>query len=312
VKAVVTGVAGFIGSHVAESLVHDGHEVLGIDCFTDYYSRSVKEENLHSLRQSARFRLVESRLQDAELLPLLDGASHVYHLAAQAGVRASWGREFSHYTEHNVLATQRLLEGALAAGRPIVVYASSSSVYGDAPALPLREDGPCQPVSPYGVTKLAGEHLAVLYHRNHGLPTVSLRFFTVYGPRQRPDMAFHRFLRAARDGQPITVFGDGLQTRDFTYVADIVRAVRAAPLSGRPGSVYNVGGGERVALDQVLRLVESVTARTLRTQRQEAQKGDMRDTFADTTAARRDLGFRSTVSLPEGLAREWEWIRGLP
>jgi UDP-glucose 4-epimerase len=162
------------------------------------------------------------------------------------------------------------------------------------------------------VTKLAAEHLAVLYHRNHGLPTVSLRFFTVYGPRQRPDMAFHRFLKAARDGAAVTVFGDGRQTRDFTYVDDIVTAARSAALSGHPGSVYNVGGGERIALNEVLRLVESVTARPLRIERQEAQKGDMRDTFADTTAARRDLGFRSTVPLPEGLAREWEWIRGRP
>jgi UDP-glucose 4-epimerase len=309
-RSVVTGAAGFIGSHVAESLVRDGHEVVGIDCFTDYYPRAAKEENLRSLRDSPRFRLVEARLQDADLAPLLDGVSHVYHLAAQAGVRASWGRDFRHYTDHNVLATQRLLEAAVEAGRPTVVYASSSSVYGDAPALPLREDGPCQPVSPYGVTKLAAEHLAVLYHRNHGLPTVSLRFFTVYGPRQRPDMAFHRFLRAARDGEGVTVFGDGRQTRDFTYVDDIVSAMRSAPLSGRPGCVYNVGGGERIALNEVLRLVEAVTARPLRTERQEAQKGDMRDTFADTTAARRDLGFRSTVPLAEGLAREWEWIRG--
>ena len=309
-RCVVTGAAGFIGSHVAESLVRDGHEVVGIDCFTDYYPRADKEENLRALRESARFRLVEARLQDAELAPLLEGASHVYHLAAQAGVRASWGREFGHYTDHNVLATQRLLEAAVEAGRPTVVYASSSSVYGDSPALPLREDGPCQPVSPYGVTKLAAEHLAVLYHRNLGLPTVSLRFFTVYGPRQRPDMAFHRFLRAARDGERVTVFGDGTQTRDFTYVDDIVSAVRAAPLSGRPGCVYNVGGGERIALNDVLRLVESVTAGPLRIERQETQKGDMRDTFADTTAARRDLGFQSTVSLAEGLAREWEWIRG--
>jgi UDP-glucose 4-epimerase len=309
-KTVVTGAAGFIGSHVAESLVRDGHEVVGIDCFTDYYPRPVKEENLRSLRAGPRFRLVEGRLQDVDLASLLDGAEHVYHLAAQAGVRTSWGREFSHYTDHNVLATQRLLEAAVAAGRPTVVYASSSSVYGAAPDLPLREDGPCHPISPYGVTKLAGEHLAVLYQRNHGLPTVSLRFFTVYGPRQRPDMAFHRFLRAARDGETVTVFGDGLQTRDFTYVADIVAAVRQAPLSGRHGSVYNVGGGERVALNEVLRVVESVTARVLRVQHGEAQKGDMRDTFADTTAARRDLGFRSTVPLAEGLAREWEWIRG--
>jgi len=311
VKVVVTGAAGFIGSHVAESLLADGHEVTGVDCFTDYYPRPMKEANLEHLRDSSRFRLVEARLQDAELAPLLDGAEHVYHLAAQAGVRASWGREFALYTDHNVLATQRLLEAAVAAGRPTVVYASSSSVYGDAPELPFREDGPCRPVSPYGVTKLAGEHLAVLYHRNHGLPTVSLRFFTVYGPRQRPDMAFHRFLKAARDGTTVPVFGDGRQTRDFTFVADIVAAVRSAPLSGRPGCVYNVGGGERLALNEVLRLIETVTARPLRIQRQESQKGDMRDTFADTAAARRDLGFRSTVPLAEGLAREWEWIRGL-
>ena len=310
-KVVVTGAAGFIGSHVAESLLADGHEVTGVDCFTDYYPRPMKEANLEHLRDSSRFRLVEARLQDAELAPLLDGAEHVYHLAAQAGVRASWGREFALYTDHNVLATQRLLEAAVAAGRPTVVYASSSSVYGDAPELPFREDGPCRPVSPYGVTKLAGEHLAVLYHRNHGLPTVSLRFFTVYGPRQRPDMAFHRFLKAARDGTTVPVFGDGRQTRDFTFVADIVAAVRSAPLSGRPGCVYNVGGGERLALNEVLRLIETVTARPLRIQRQESQKGDMRDTFADTAAARRDLGFRSTVPLAEGLAREWEWIRGL-
>jgi nucleoside-diphosphate-sugar epimerase len=312
VTVVVTGAAGFIGSHLSESLVEDGHEVTGVDCFTDYYPRPVKESNLARLRDCPRFRLVEERLQDADLAGLLDGAEQVYHLAAQAGVRASWGREFELYTDHNVLATQRLLEAAVAAGRPTVVYASSSSVYGDAPELPFREDGPCQPVSPYGVTKLAGEHLAVLYHRNHGLPTVSLRFFTVYGPRQRPDMAFHRFLEAARDGTEVPVFGDGRQTRDFTYVADIVAAVRSAPLSGRPGSVYNVGGGERIALNEVLRLIETVTARPLRIQRREKQKGDMRDTFADIAAARRDLGFRSTVPLDEGLAREWEWIRGRP
>jgi nucleoside-diphosphate-sugar epimerase len=308
VKVVVTGTAGFIGSHLAERLLADGHEVTGVDCFTDYYPRPVKEANLARLRDHGAFRLVEARLQDADLAPIVDGASHVYHLAAQAGVRASWGREFSHYTEHNVLATQRLLEAAIGHGSPRVVYSSSSSVYGDAPSLPLREDGPCAPVSPYGVTKLAAEHLARLYHRNHGLPTVSLRFFTAYGPRQRPDMAFHRFLKAARDGGPITVYGDGLQTRDFTYVDDIVAAVRAAGLSGRPGTVYNVGGGERIALNDVLRLVGEITGRPLQIQREESQKGDMRDTFADTAAATRDLGFRSTVGLAEGLAREWQWL----
>jgi UDP-glucose 4-epimerase len=310
VKCVVTGAAGFIGSHLAESLVRDGHDVVGVDCFTDYYPREVKETNLAALRDDRRFRLVEGRVQDLDLAPILDGADQLFHLAAQAGVRASWGREFAHYTDHNVLATQRLLEAALAARTPRLVYASSSSVYGDAPSLPLREDAVCRPVSPYGVTKLAAEHLALLYQRNHGVPTVSLRFFTVYGPRQRPDMAFHRFLAAARDGRALTVFGDGLQTRDFTFVDDIVAATRAAALSGRPGSVYNVGGGVRVALRDVLRLIEQLTGRRLTIDRDEAQKGDMRDTFADTSAAARDLGFRSTVPLSEGLAREWTWLQG--
>jgi UDP-glucose 4-epimerase len=309
-KAVVTGAAGFIGSHLAESLLVDGAEVVGIDCFTDYYPRAVKEQNLAVLREHGGFRLVEGRLQDLDLAPSLEGAEQVYHLAAQAGVRASWGRDFAHYTDHNVLASQQLLEAALAAGRPRLVYASSSSVYGVTPTLPLREDGPCQPVSPYGVTKLAAEHLAVLYHRTYALPTVSLRYFTVFGPRQRPDMAFHRFLKAARSGEPIHLYGDGRQTRDFTYVSDIVTATRAAAVSGQPGSVYNVGGGERVELNHVLQLIEEISGTPLQIQREEAQKGDMRDTFADTTAARRDLGFQSSVRLAEGLAREWDWLRG--
>jgi UDP-glucose 4-epimerase len=281
-----------------------------VDAFTDYYARSAKERNLEKSRAHRAFRLVEGRLQDLDLRPVLEDAAQVFHLAAQAGVRASWGREFSHYTDHNVLATQRLLEAVRAAGSARVVYASSSSVYGDAPALPLREDARCEPVSPYGVSKLAAEHLAVLYHRNFGLPVVSLRYFTVYGPRQRPDMAFHRFLKAARDGEPIHVFGDGTQTRDFTFVSDIVAATRAAADSGRPGGVYNVGGGERLVLGDVLRQIEGVTGRRLTVIRDEIQKGDMRDTFADTTAARRDLQFRSAVSLTEGLDREWAWIRG--
>jgi UDP-glucose 4-epimerase len=309
-KAIVTGAAGFIGSHLVESLLADGHAVVGIDCFVDYYPRAAKERNLEQARNHSGFRLVEGRLQELDLAPVFEGADTIYHLAAQAGVRLSWGREFALYSDHNVLATQRVLEAAVDAGRPRVVYASSSSVYGDAKALPLREDTHCQPVSPYGVTKLAGEHLAVLYHRNHGLPTTSLRFFTVYGPRQRPDMAFHRFLKAARDGEAVHLYGDGEQTRDFTFVADIVAAARAAAVSGRPGSVYNVGGGERVALNTVLRTIDAITGRALRIEREEAQKGDMRDTFADTAAAARDLGFRSTVPLTEGLRREWDWIRG--
>jgi nucleoside-diphosphate-sugar epimerase len=310
VRAVVTGAAGFIGSHLTESLLGDGFEVVGIDCFTDYYDRSAKEKNLEKPRDHKAFRFVEGAVQDLDLVPLLEGADHVYHLAAQAGVRASWGADFSLYTNHNVLGTQRLLEAALAAGRPRIVYASSSSVYGITPTLPLREDSPCRPVSPYGVTKLAAEHLGVLYHRNHDLPTVSLRYFTVFGPRQRPDMAFHRFFKAARAGETIHVFGDGRQTRDFTFVSDIVAATRAAAVSGQPGSVYNVGGGERVELNHVLKLIEKISACPLRIQHEEDQKGDMRDTFADTTAARRDLGFESRVALEEGLAREWDWLGG--
>lgn len=308
-KAVVTGAAGFIGSHLTESLLADGHEVVGIDAFVDYYPRPVKERNLAAARRSGAFRLVEGRLQDADLPAVLNGADAIFHLAAQAGVRASWGKDFDAYTEHNVLATQRLLEAALATGAGTVVYASSSSVYGDGLELPLRESAPCRPVSPYGVTKLAAEHLCGLYTHNYGLRTVSLRYFTVYGPRQRPDMAFHRFLKAARDGQPITVFGDGGQTRDFTFVADIVAATRAAAAQGRAGYVYNVGGGERLTLNRVLETIGEVTGRRLELVREPVQKGDMRDTFADTTAARQDLGFRSTVSLADGLAREWAWIR---
>ncbi len=308
-KAVVTGAAGFIGSHLAESLLADGFEVVGLDAFVDYYPRAVKEKNLRGPRDHRAFRFVEGRVQDLDLVPLLEGAEHVYHLAAQAGVRASWGREFSLYTDHNILATQRLLEAALEAGRPRIVYASSSSVYGDSPALPLRETSACRPVSPYGVTKLAAEHLGRLYERNHGLPVVSLRYFTVYGPRQRPDMAFHRFLKAARDGTPIRVFGDGEQTRDFTFIHDIVSATRAAARTGKPGEVYNVGGGERVTLNQVLGIIEGITGRPFEKEREPPQKGDMRDTAADTTAAERDLAFHSSVPLALGLAREWDWIR---
>jgi nucleoside-diphosphate-sugar epimerase len=309
VKVVVTGAAGFIGSHLVDRLLSEGHEVTGVDAFVDFYPRAAKEQNLRAARDHRRFRLIEGEVQSLPLVDLLDGASQVYHLAAQAGVRSSWGREFAQYSNHNVLATQHLLEAAVDAGVPRLVYASSSSVYGAA-ELPLREDAACHPLSPYGVTKLAAEHLACLYERNHGLPVVSLRYFTVYGPRQRPDMAFHRFLAAARDGAPVRVFGDGKQTRDFTYVDDIVTATRRAGDSGRPGCVYNVGGGQRLALEDVLRTIEQVTGRKLAITRDEAQKGDMRDTFADTTAAKRDLGFQPSVALPEGLAREWEWIRG--
>ena len=227
-KALVTGAAGFIGSTLSAALVDRGIDVIGVDCFTDYYSREVKEDNLARLRQHPKFTFVEAALQTADLESLLDGVTVVYHLAAQAGVRKSWGDDFRIYTTNNVDATQRLLEAVK--DRPLsrFVYASSSSVYGDIAAIPMREDVRLQPVSPYGVTKLAAEHLCHLYHVNFGVPAVSLRYFTVYGPRQRPDMGFHRFIRAALTGGAITLFGDGQQTRDFTYVGDAVAATMAA------------------------------------------------------------------------------------
>jgi UDP-glucose 4-epimerase len=311
-KALVTGCAGFIGSHLSTVLLDRGAEVVGLDCFTDYYPRAVKESNLAPLRQQRRFRFVEDRLEHTDLGPLLDGATHVFHLAAQAGVRKSWGRDFRTYTVDNVDATQTLLEAVK--GRPIVrlVYASSSSVYGDAAVIPMREDARPQPLSPYGVTKLAAEHLCCLYHANFGVPAVSLRYFTVYGPRQRPDMAFHRFLRAALKGDPITLYDDGTQTRDFTFVADAVQATAAAGDRGAPGGVYNIGGGSRVSMNEVLTLIERVVGRPLDVRREPAQKGDMRDTYADTSRARADLGFAPSTTLEEGLRAEKDWLARLP
>ena len=247
-KALVTGAAGFIGSHLSERLIDAGATVVGIDCFTDYYPRERKERNLTRLRRESRFTLLESTLADADLRGLVRSATHVFHLAAQAGVRKSWGRDFGVYTVNNVEGTQILLEACVGAPIERLVYASSSSVYGDEAPIPMREDARCQPVSPYGVTKLAAEQLCYLYHVNHAVPAVSLRYFTVYGPRQRPDMGFSRFLRAVMHGDTVPQFGDGRQTRDFTFVADAVTATVAAATRGVPGDVYNIGGGTRVDL----------------------------------------------------------------
>jgi len=309
-KALVTGAAGFVGSHVSEALLAQGADVVGVDCFTDYYSRDLKERNLAGLRTHPKFTFHEAALQHTDAGALMDGVSQVYHLAAQAGVRKSWGADFRTYIDHNIDATQRLLEAAK--GKPDLhrfVYASSSSVYGDVAPIPMREDAYLQPLSPYGVTKLAAEHLCHLYFANYGVPTVSLRFFTVYGPRQRPDMAFNRFIRAAFGQAPITLYGDGEQTRDFTFIADIVAANLAAGDRGRPGAVYNIGGGSRVSVTEVLALVAELTGRTLDIRREETQKGDMRDTFADTSRARADLGFRPGWTLRDGLEAEVEWLR---
>jgi nucleoside-diphosphate-sugar epimerase len=307
-KALVTGVAGFIGSTLAERLVADGADVVGIDCFTDYYPRPVKERNLAALRGQPAFQFVETTIAAADLGRLVSDRTHVFHLAAQAGVRKSWGRDFSTYTTNNIEATQLLLEALVGSGIQRLVYASSSSVYGDAVAIPMREDALPQPVSPYGVTKLSAEQLCHLYFVNHGVPGVALRYFTVYGPRQRPDMGFHRFLTAAITDSPITVFGDGEQTRDFTFVADAVAATVSAAQQGTPGRVYNIGGGSRVSVNEVLEMIGRVSGKLLQVVVDPAQKGDMRHTYADTSLARAELGYLPAVGLEQGLTAEFRWL----
>ena len=311
-KALVTGCAGFIGSHLTGALLERGAAVTGIDSFTDYYPRTIKEANLAASLGRQGFTFVEARIQDANLGALLDGVSHVFHLAAQAGVRKSWGRDFRAYTENNIEATQVLLEACV--GRPIerFVHASSSSVYGDNASIPMREDALPRPVSPYGVTKLSAEQLGYLYHVNHRVPTVAMRYFTVYGPRQRPDMAFHRFIRAALRDEELSLYGDGEQTRDFTYVADAVAATIAASARGVPGRSYNIGGGSRVSMNHAIGIIERIAGRPLRVRREATQKGDMRDTYADTSLARQDLAFAPTVSLEEGLQAEFQWLSSTP
>jgi len=311
-KALVTGVAGFIGSTLAGQLLDRGATVTGLDCFIDYYPRPIKERNVAALTCRPGFSFLESSIQQADLHALLKDTTHVFHLAAQAGVRKSWGRDFEIYTVNNIEATQVLLEAVSQFPIERLVYASSSSVYGDRVSIPMREDALPQPVSPYGVSKLAAEQLCYLYWANFKVPTVALRYFTVYGPRQRPDMGFHKFLRAAHRGEPITVFGDGEQTRDFTYVGDAVSATIAAGERGTPGAVYNIGGGSRVTVNHVLELVGRVVGKPVVLRREPEQKGDMRDTYADTSRARAEIGFAPTHTLEQGLAAEYAWLCSVP
>lgn len=310
-KIIVTGAAGFIGSHLSRRLLQEGCSVTGIDCFTDYYPRWIKERNIAPLSASRHFRLIPGDLDEIPLRRTLTSADAVFHLAAQAGVRASWGRNFSIYLKNNIHVTQKLLEAAKGIPLQKIIFASSSSVYGLTPDLPMTETSFLRPLSPYGVTKLAAEQMCFLYFKNYGVPTVSLRFFTVYGPGQRPDMAFHKFFKAIKDHQKITIYGDGLQTRDFTYVDDIVEANVAALDKGKVGQVYNIGGGHRETLDRLFPLFERICGKPVRIKREEYQKGDVLHTFAQIDKARRDLDFRPKMTLEEGLRREWEWIKEL-
>ena len=294
-KYVVTGAAGFIGSHLTEALQLAGHEVAGIDCFTDYYDPARKEENAAALDVS-RLDLAEDELD-------LAGADGVFHLAGQPGVR-SFGPVFAHYVRRNVLATQRVLEASAGAR---VVLASSSSIYGDAETYPTPEDTPPQPLSPYGVTKLAAEHLARAYATSFGLDTVVLRYFTVYGPRQRPDMALARIVEALAAGTPFELYGDGSQSRSFTYVADAVEATIAAMERAPAGATYNVGGGEEATMREVIETLERISGRKLDLRAGPPAAGDVRRTSADVSRIRADLDWAPRVRLEDGLREQWSW-----
>ena len=309
-RSLVTGVAGFIGSHLAERLIKEGHKVVGVDCFTDYYARSIKEENIKGLLNEPHFTFFEVNLLEANLRELLIGVDYIFHQAAQAGVRSSWGVEFEVYTSHNVVATQRLLEVCKGVGIKRFIYASSSSVYGDSEELPLREQSPLKPVSPYGVTKLAGEYLCYSYFKNFRIPVISLRYFTVYGPRQRPDMAFHKFIKAILHGENIEIYGDGEQTRDFTFISDAIEGNILAMRSDAVGEVFNIGGGSRVSVNEVLDSMQKIAGKSARIVYRDVQKGDVRHTLADTSKTKKYLGYVPRVDLITGLTKEWKWLGG--
>ncbi|HKQ19013.1 MAG TPA: NAD-dependent epimerase/dehydratase family protein [Candidatus Eisenbacteria bacterium] len=311
-RALVTGAAGFIGSTVCEALLARGDDVVGVDAFTSNYPAPRKRSNVAAALAHPRFRLVEEDLRTADLDRLLDRVTHVVHLAALPGVRPSWGEAFGEYAEHNVVATQRLLEAVRRHPVERLAFASSSSVYGAPERFPTPEDEPTRPLSPYGVTKVAAEALLSAYHKSYGVPAVALRYFTVYGPRQRPDMGIHRFFEAARGGTKVPIYGDGEQTRDFTFVDDAVSATLGALDCRSPALLYNVGGGHRVSLNELLERIESVTGRAIAREIEPAAPGDPRDTSADTSRARLDLGYAPRTDLTEGLRRQWEWQRSNP
>jgi nucleoside-diphosphate-sugar epimerase len=296
-RYAVTGAAGFIGSHLSEALVAAGHDVVGIDSFTDYYDPAVKEENARAI-DVQRIDLARDEID-------LAGLDGVFHLAGQPGV-ASFGEVFDLYVERNVVASQRLFQAAAGAGVRVVL-ASSSSVYGEAERYPTPEDTPPRPLSPYGITKLTCEHLARAYGRSFGLDAVVLRYFNAYGPRQRPDMAFPRVIAALAGGTPFTLFGDGTQSRSFTFVIDVVEATVVAMERAEPGAVYNVGGGEEATMLEAIAALERIAGQKLEARHGPVVPGDQRRTKADTTRILEQLGWRPTTPLAEGLQAQWDW-----
>jgi nucleoside-diphosphate-sugar epimerase len=308
---LVTGAAGFIGSHLCKNLIGDGAHIIALDAFTDFYSRSIKESNVRPLTDHPHFQLIPADILEQDLSKLMEKTDVVFHLAAQPGVRTSWGSNFSIYTKNNIEATQKLLEAATKVNLKKFIYASSSSVYGLSPELPMKETSPLHPYSPYGVTKLAAENLCFLYNKNYGIPCVSLRFFTVYGPGQRPDMAFHKFFTSILKGEEITVYGDGQQTRDFTFIDDIIWANMSSIENGRAGETYNLGGGNRVKLKDIIPILEEICQKPVKIRYGQGQKGDVRHTFADIQKAKNDLKYSPKSPLVQGLKSQWDWIRAL-
>lgn len=309
---IVTGAAGFIGSHLAETLLAQGEVVIGIDQVNTYYDPALKRKNLAALEQYSNFEFIEDDIQALDWPALLANTDVVYHQAAQAGVRASWGQGFRHYTERNLSATQIMLEAAKEANLTRFVYASTSSVYGNAETMPTSETIPPQPVSPYGITKLAAERMCWLYHQNFDVPVTALRYFTVYGPRQRPDMAFHKFFKAVLEDTAIPIYGDGQQTRDFTFVSDAIAAnLSAASVPDAVGEIFNIGGGSRVVLMDVIATMEKIVGQPIKRIHQERAMGDARHTAADVSKAKQLLGYDPKTSLEEGLAQEWQWVKSL-
>lgn len=317
-RVLVTGCAGFIGSTLCDALLSAGHDVVGVDMLSDYYDPALKRANLAGALTNDSFRFVEADLNDLDLVQLLADREVCFHFAAQAGVRASWGEEFDIYLRSNIRATQRLLEAALHLrrdGAPFqrLVYSSSSSVYGNQTTYPVVEDVPKRPFSPYGVSKLAAEQLCVLYADNFDVPSSSLRYFTVYGPRQRPDMAFRKFLEAARKGRAWRIYGDGTQTRDFTFVSDALRANLLAADDPNLCGVYNIGGGSRIALRDALdilrqKVIEHGIAEEVKIVHEARAEGDVMHTFADGSRAAEAIGFRAQVDLTTGLDQEAAWV----
>jgi nucleoside-diphosphate-sugar epimerase len=306
---LVTGCAGFIGSRLAEALLDAGETVVGVDAFTDYYARELKEANVERLVAQPAFTLVRGDLVEEPLAPLVARCDGVFHVAAQPGVRGSWGDSFGSYARANLLATQRVLEAAASAGVRVVL-ASSSSVYGEAERYPTHEDTPPRPISPYGVTKLGCEHLARAYASVRALDAVVIRYFTVYGPGQRPDMAFARIIRALVTAEPFHVYGSGDQSRDVTYVDDAVDATVRAMERAPAGAVYNVGGGTETSLLEVIALVEELAGRRLDTRHEPAAAGDVSRTAAETTRIRAALGWEPATSLEDGLSAQLAWAAG--